>query len=67
MFEKTMYNYVVNFMDKHDTIYKYQFGFRKQHTTQHAIITLVDKITSSLDSGDIIIGVFFNVKKHLAL
>ena len=63
IFEKTMYNYVVNFMDKHDTIYKYQFGFRKQHSTQHAIITLVDKITSSLDSGDIIIGVFFYLKK----
>ena len=29
--KKTMYSYVVNFMDKHDTIYKYQFGFRKQH------------------------------------
>ena len=57
-----MYNYVVNFMDKHDTIYKYQFGFRKQHSTQHAIITLVDKITSSLDSGDIIIGVFLDLK-----
>ena len=58
-----MYNYVVIFMDKHDTIYKYQFGFRKQHSTQHAIITLVDKITSSLDSGDIIIGVFLDLKK----
>ena len=54
IFEKIIYNYVVNFMEKHDTIYKYQFGFRKQHSTQHAIITLVDKIASSLDSGDII-------------
>ena len=62
--KKTMYNYVVIFKDKHDTIYKYQFGFRKQHSTQHAIITLVDNITSSLDSGDIIIVVFFDIKKH---
>ena len=61
--KKTMYNYVVNFMDKHDTIYKYQFGFIKQHSTQHAIITIVDKITSSLDSGDILIGVFLDQKK----
>ena len=62
-----MYNYVVNFMDKHNIIYKYQFGFRIQHSTQHAIITLVDKITSSLDSGDIIIRVFLDLKKHLTL
>ena len=57
-----MYNYVINFMDKNNTTYKYQFGFRKNHSTQHAIITLVDKITSSLDSGDIIIGVFLDLK-----
>ena len=63
-----MYNNVVNFMDKNDTIYKYQFGFRKSHSTQHAIITVVDKIKSSLDSGDLIIGVFLDLKKmHLTL
>ena len=61
IFEKIMYNYVINFMDKNNTTYKYQFGFRKNHSTQHAIITLGDKITSSLDSGDIIIGVFLDL------
>ena len=39
----------------------------KNHSTQHAIITLVDKITSSLDSGDIIIGVFLDLKKALTV
>ena len=63
IFEKIMYNNVVNFMDKNDTFYKYQFGFRKSHSTQHAIITLVDKISSSLDSGNLIIGVFLDLKK----
>ena len=61
--KKTMYNYVVTFMDKHNTICKYQFGFRKQH----GIKTLIDKIISSLDSGDIIMGVFLDLKKHLTL
>ena len=63
IFEKIMYNNVVNFRDKNDTFYKYQFGFRKSHLTQHAIITLVDKITLSLDSEDLIIGVFLDFKK----
>ena len=62
IFEKIMYNNVVNFMDKNEAFYKYQFGFRKSHSTHHAIITLVDKITSSLDSGDLIIGVFLDLK-----
>ena len=39
-----MYNYVINCMDKNNTTYKYQFEFRKNHSTQHAIITLVDRI-----------------------
>ena len=63
IFEKIMCNTVVNFMDKNDTLYKYQFGFRKNHSTHHAIITVVDKITSSLDSGDLIMGVFLDLKK----
>ena len=32
-----------------------------KHSTQHAIITLVDRITSSLDSG--VLGVFLDLKK----
>ena len=65
IFEKIMYNNVVNFMDKNDTFYKYLFGFRKSQSTHHAIITLVDKITSFLDSGDLIIGVFLDLKKSI--
>ena len=35
--------------------YEHQYGFRQKHSTQQAIITLVDTITTSLDKGDIII------------
>ena len=34
-------------------IYKHQFGFRREHSTHHALITLMDKITKSLDEGKI--------------
>ena len=37
--------------------------FLKKHSIQHAIITHVDKITKILDSGDIVIGVFLDLKK----
>ena len=52
IFERIMYNHIVDFMDSNCSIYKYQFGFRQRHSTQQAIITLVEKITSSLDDGD---------------
>ena len=50
-------------MDEHNLIYRYQFGFREKHSTQHAIINLVNKITTSLDTGDLVIGVFLDLKK----
>ena len=43
--------------------YEHQYGFRQKQSTQQAIITLVDKITNSLDKGDIIISVFLDLKK----
>ena len=63
IFERYMYNHVVEFMNINNIIYKYQFGFRQRHSTQQAIITLVNKITSSIDSGDLMIGVFLDLKK----
>ena len=60
IFERYMYNHVVEFMDKHNIIYKYQFGVRQKHSTQQAIISLVNKITSCIDSGDLMIGVFLD-------
>ena len=54
-----MYNIVNNFLYNNEVIYKYQLRFRKIHSTQYAIITLVDRITSSIDPGDLVIGVFF--------
>ena len=51
-------------MDLNGSIYKYQFGFRQRYSTQQAIITLVEKITSSLDEGDLVIGVFLDFKKE---
>ena len=44
IFEKVMYNYTVNFMEANNSFYKYQFGFRRRHSTQQAIITLVEKL-----------------------
>ena len=63
IFEKVLYTCVTNFMDAHEIISKQQFGFRKGHSTQQAVISLVNNITHSLDSGNIIVGVFIDLKK----
>ena len=59
IFESVMYNHLLHFLDSNARLYQYQFGFRHGHSTQQAIITVVEKITSSLDNGDLVIGVFW--------
>ena len=63
VFEKIMYNCILKFMDDNHVFYKHKYGFRQKHSTQQAIITLVDKIITSLDKGDIVISVFLDLKK----
>ena len=63
IYEKIMYNKVITFLDRYNILYQNQFGFRQQHSSHHALITLVDKITKSLDHGDIVIGIFLDLKK----
>ena len=68
VFEKIMYNCILKFMDDNHVFNEHQYGFRQKHSTQQAIITPVDKITTFLDKGDIMISVFLDHKKtHLVL
>ena len=63
-FERLMYNQLIKFLDKYNILDQNQFGFRQGHSTHHALITLVDKITKSLDNGDIVIGVSLTLKRY---
>ena len=63
IFEKTMYNHLISFIDKENILYKSQFGFRKSHSTNHAIISLVENVNQALDSGKVLVGVFLDLKK----
>ena len=50
-------------MDKYNLICKHQFGFQSKHSTQHAVISLVNNNTNSLDSSNIVVGVSLDLKK----
>ena len=58
-----MFRYILDFLDANLIIFKHQFGFRENYSTQQAIISLVKKITESLDSGDMVIGVLIDLRK----
>ena len=60
-----MYNSLVSYFDKYKILYQNQFVFRQGHSSHHALITLVDKIAKSLDTGHMVIGIFLDLKKLL--
>ena len=63
IFEKIIASHIMDFLDTNNILYDKQFGFRKSHSTSHAIITLVDKVSRALDTGKFIVGVFLDLKK----
>ena len=44
IFEKIMFNRLKAFIDKNDILYRSQYGFRDNHSTQHAILDIVNSI-----------------------
>ena len=63
IYEKIIYNHIINFLTINDILYDKQFGFRKGHATNHAIITLVGKVARALDTGKIVVGVYLDPRK----
>ena len=61
--ERIMYNRIINFINKHNILYKYQFGFRKNHSTNMALIILIDKILSAINNGNYVLGIFLDFTK----
>ena len=62
MFDKIMASYVIDLFENNNMFYKYQFEFRKTHSTSHAMITLVERVSKALDTGKYVVGVFLDVK-----
>jgi exonuclease III len=61
--EKLMFTRVFSFLEKENAIYDKQFGFRPKHSTNHAIISITEKIREALDNDKFACGVFVDLQK----
>ena len=61
--EKLMYSRLYNFLTIHNCIYDLQFGFRKNHSVNHALTSLTEDIRSALDDNCFASGVFIDLQK----
>ena len=63
IFENILYARLVNYIEKFYLFYKYQFGFRTNHSTEHALIEIVDQIRLSIDKNQLTCGIFIDLSK----
>ena len=63
IFEKLVYSRLTKYIDKHNILSNYQFGFKKGYSTYMALTILIDKITSAMDKGEHIIGLVLDFAK----
>ena len=61
--EKVFYARLENFIERYNVLNNCQYGFRKHISTAHALIDLVESITSATDKKYLTIGVFLDLKK----
>ena len=61
--EKLMFNRLYTFLEDHKCIYNLQFGFRKNHSTNHAILSIIDKIKDAIKNNNFAIGIFIDLQK----
>ena len=61
--KKLIYNRVVLFLKKQNFFYKYQFGFRKNHSTSHATSLLIENIAEAFENKEHVLGLFLDLSK----
>ena len=61
--EKLVHSRVYKFLEDFQCIYSLQFGFRKKHSTNHALIEITETIRQALDNKKHVCGVFVDLQK----
>ena len=67
VFEKVMYNRLIDYLETYKILVHYQFGFRKNHSSYMALMYLMDKLIFSMENKKHVIGLFLDFEKPLML
>ena len=63
--EKHVTKHLFGYLNKYDLLHKSQSGFRKHHSCNTALINLIDKWLKSIDEGELVGAIFFDLKRLL--
>ena len=63
IFEKMMHTRLYDFLEDKNIIFESQFGFRKKHSTTHALVDLTEAIRTAIDDKKFACGIFIDLQK----
>ena len=61
--ERIVYNQLESYLVKNNIFFKYQFRFRKGHSTEQAILEITDSLKTAIDKKEITCGLFLDFSK----
>ena len=61
--EKIAHDKIYKFLEDFQCIYSLQFGFRKKHSTSHALIDITETTRQALDNKKFACGIFVDLQK----
>ena len=61
--ERLVYNQLMSFLEKQCLLFDFQFGFRKEYSTEHAILETLENFKTAKDDNKITCGIFLDFSK----
>ena len=58
-----MHKHLYAFLESHKILYKNQFGFRKNYSTNYTLMQITEKIKESVDKQNYACGIFIDLRK----
>ena len=65
--EPIMYNRLYTYLAENNILFNKHFGFRPGHSTEHALLELIDKISDSFNDKSYFLGISSIYRKRLIL
>jgi len=65
--EKIIKERLISFLNISNSIYKLQFGFRKDHNTENAVLYAINNVINNLEEGKFCISIFLDLQKAFDL